>query len=264
MKMREIGRIGIIGGGGWLGSALAKALISSGTVQPNGLTCSYRSGTADAAIRCHWTKDNNELVAQSDVVILSVRPSDWKAVKIAAADKLIVSVMAGVTLDQIHEDTGAHRVARALPNAAAELGFSYTPIYLQSDRAGDLEIARAIFESCGRVDIVEREDHIDYFTAMSGSGEAFPALLAEAMVSDAVSRGIPVEMANRAAQQVIIGAGRLQERHGQSPAAAVEAFVAYNGTTAAGILTMREKGFEAAVRSGLEAAYRKALALSQG
>ena len=260
--MRQIGRIGIIGGGGWLGSALAKALIRTGTVQPEALICSYRSRTPDAEIGCHWTKNNDELVAQCDVVILCVRPADWKALKIAAADKLILSVMAGVTLEQIKKDTGAHRVARALPNAAAELGFSYTPIYLQSDHDGDLDVARTIFGSCGQVDIVEREDHIDYFTAMSGSGEAFPALLADAMVSDAVSRGIPVDMATRAAQQVIIGAGRLQERHRQSPANAVEAFVAYNGTTAAGIVTMREKGFEAAVRSGLEAAYRKSLALS--
>jgi pyrroline-5-carboxylate reductase len=96
MKMRKIGRIGIIGGGGWLGSALAKALIRTGTVQPDALICSYRSRTPDAEIGCHWTKNNDELLAQCDVVILSVRPADWKAVKIAAADKLILSVMAGV------------------------------------------------------------------------------------------------------------------------------------------------------------------------
>ena len=71
-------------------------------------------------------------------------------------------------------------------------------------------------------------------------------------------------MAIRAAQQVIIGAGRLQERPGQAPADAVEAFVAYNGATAAGIVAMRDKGLETAVHAGLEAAYRKALALSEG
>ncbi len=262
--MNRIGRIGIIGGGGWLGSALAKALIGGETIAPDELTCSYRSGTPDAATGCHWTKNNTELVAQSDVVILSVRPADWKAIKITATDKLVISVMAGVTLDQIRRDTGSERIARALPNAAAGLGFSYTPIYLASDQDGDLQIARTIFESCGQVDIVDREDHIDYFTAMSGSGEAFPALLANAMVSDAVSRGISIAMAIRAAQQVIIGAGRLQERYRQAPADAVEAFVSYNGTTAAGIATMRDKGFETAVHAGLEAAYRKALALSEG
>jgi pyrroline-5-carboxylate reductase len=261
--MSDIGRVGIIGGGGWLGSAMAKALVDTGTVPQQALTCSYRSGSPDIAIGCQWTKDNNELAAQSDVIILSVRPVDWSAVKIAAADKLILSVMAGVTLEQIKRDTGATRVARALPNAAAELGYSYTPIYLESDRHSDLEIAKTIFASCGQVDVVEREDHIDYFVAMSGSGEAFPALLADAMVTDAVSRGISVEMAARAAQQVIVGAGRLQEKHGRPPAQAVEAFVAYNGTTAAGIVDMRANGFEAVVRSGLEAAYRKALSLSK-
>lgn len=261
--MTQIGRIGIVGGGGWLGTAIAKALIRTGVAGGEALTCSYRSGSPDAELGCHWTRDNEELASRSDVIILSVRPVDWKAVKIAAAGKLVISVMAGVTLDQIRQDTGADRLARALPNAAAELGFSYTPIFLRSAEEDDRRIAKAIFDTCGEVDFVEREDHIDYFTAMSGSGEAFPALLAEAMAADAVSRGIPSDMAVRAAQQVLIGAGRLQERYRAVPSAAVEAFVAYNGTTAAGIVSMRDNGFEAAVGSGLEAAYQKALALAK-
>lgn len=260
--MNKIGRIGIIGGAGWLGSALAKSLIASGSVRPDAMTCSHRSSMPDMGIECHWTTNNDELVARSDVIIVSVRPADWNSVKIQAAGKLVISVMAGIRLADIGHRTGTRRVARALPNAAAALGFSYTPVYLESDDDNDEKSARAIFGSCGEVDIVAHEDHIDYFTAMSGSGEAFPALLAEAMASDAVSRGIPLQMACRAAQQVIIGAGRLQERHGNAPAATVEAFVAYNGTTAAGIVGMRESGFVASVRCGLEAAYLKALTLS--
>jgi len=262
-ELTQIGHIGIVGGGGWLGTAIAKALVRDGVARGEALTCSYRSGSPDPELGCHWTKDNEELVNRSDVIILSVRPADWKAVQIAAAGKLVISVMAGVTLDQIGKDTGADRLARALPNAAAELGFSYTPIFLKCADQDDRQTAKTIFDTCGAVDFVDREDHIDYFTAMSGSGEAFPALLADAMVSDAAARGIPVDMAIRAAQQVLIGAGRLQERYRAVPSAAVESFVAYNGTTAAGIISMRDKGFEASVRSGLEAAYQKALTLSK-
>lgn len=260
--MTNVGRVGIIGGAGWLGYAIARALVHSGTVTPGDLTCSYRSRTPQDAIGCTWTTDNRELVDRSDVIILSVRPDDWMSVEADAAGKLVISVMAGVPVADIGKRLGTARVARALPNAAAAIGFSYTPYYMQDPQPGDLDIVGAIFRSCGEVDAVAEESQIDYFTAMSGSGAAFPALLAEAMMNDAIGRGIPTEIARRAAQQLVIGAGRLQEVDGMSPADTVKAFVDYNGTTAAGIIAMRKMGFDSAVGAGLDAAFRKARALS--
>ncbi len=133
---------------------------------------------------------------------------------------------------------------------------------MKSDMPHDDAIVRTLFEACGSVDVVTDEDHIDYFTGMSGSGAAFPALLAEAMMGDAIDRGIPSEVARRAALQTLIGAARIFEAHGTMPAEIVKAFVDYKGTTAAAIQKMRELGFAAAVRGGLDAAYLKAQALS--
>lgn len=259
--MTELGRVGIVGGAGWLGSAIAKALVSSGSVAGPDLTCSYRSRKPD--FHCVWTADNQELVDRSDIVILSVRPDDWKSVEIDAGDRLVVSVMAGVSADDIKARVHSARVGRALPNAAAEIGFSYTPFFLSSTDPADAALVGALFESCGMVDVVPTEDQIDYLTGMSGSGAAFPALLAAAMMDDAIGRGVAPEVARRAAQQVIIGAGRLQEQDRMSPSETVKAFVDYRGTTAAGIIGMRQHGFDAIVSAGLEAAYRKAQALSR-
>ena len=261
-NMAGIGKIGIIGGGGWLGSAIARSLICAGTIEGSNLMCSYRSKMPTDDIRCDWTKNNGQLVKRSEIVIISVRPDDWPTLKINARGKLVISVMAGVTIEDIRNRTGTTRAARALPNAAAELGFSYTPYFINSDNDDDASTVRAVFASCGAVDEVSEERHVDYFTAMSGSGAAFPALLAEAMMVDAVKRGIPSSIAIRAAQQVIIGAGRLLEAHREPPSETVKAFVDYRGTTAAGIVAMRDGGFENVVRAGLEAAFQKALDLS--
>jgi pyrroline-5-carboxylate reductase len=259
--MARIGKIGIIGGGGWLGSAIARSLIRAGTIEGSSLVCSYRSKMPTDDIACDWTKNNGELVKRSEIVIISVRPDDWPTLKINARGKLVISVMAGVTTEDIRNRTGSTRAARALPNAA-ELGFSYTPYFLNSDDDHDASTVRAVFASCGDVDEVSEERHVDYFTAMSGSGAAFPALLAEAMMIDTVDRGISGSIAIRAVQQVIIGAGRLQEAHREPPTETVKAFVDYHGTTAAGIVAMRDGGFENVVRAGLEAAFQKALDLS--
>ena len=256
--MAEIETIGIISGGGWLGSAIARALLASGRATRDSLTCSYRSAIPADAPDCRWTRDNVELVAASQVVILSLRPGDWLGVGLDLRGRLVISVMAGVPVADIRHRSGATRIARALPNAAAAIGQSYTPFFLASDDPADDGRLTSIFATCGLVDRAESEDHIDYFTAMSGSGEAFPALLAQAMIADAKARDIPPDIAERAGRQVLIGAGRMLEQHGRPPAEVVQGFVDYAGTTAAGINAMRAHGFDEAVRAGLQAAYLKA------
>jgi pyrroline-5-carboxylate reductase len=256
-------RVGIIGGAGWLGSAIAHSLVSSEAVDPERLICSYRSTKPAEPTGWQWTQDNAELAAASDIIIVSVQPGDWPSLAFEAPEKLVVSVMAGITLADLQQRTGARRLARALPNAAAEVRASYTPIFMKSDMPEDAVTVCTLFEACGSVDIVTDEDNIDYFTGMSGSGPAFPALLAEAMMGDAIDRGISSDIARRAAMQTLIGAARIFATHETSPAETVKAFVDYDGTTAAAINKMRQRGFATAVRAGLEAAYQKAQALSR-
>lgn len=258
-----VGRVGIIGGAGWLGSAIARSLVSSGTVDPANLICSYRSNRPARPTDWHWTKDNEDLVAKSDIIIVSVQPGDWPSLSFQAPGKLVISVMAGIRMASLRQRTGTKRLARALPNAAAEVRASYTPIFMQSDMPDDSVTVCSLFKACGSVDLVTDEDLIDYFTGMTGSGPAFPALLAEAMIADALDRGIPSEVARRAAVQTLIGAARIFEEQDIAPAETVKAFVDYDGTTATAILKMQEMGFGPAVRAGLEAAYLKAQALSR-
>jgi pyrroline-5-carboxylate reductase len=257
----DIGKLGIIGGAGWLGSAIAARVCAAGGLTPDQLICSYRSTLPNTHPECAWTTDNDVLVATADIIILSVRPQDWPAVKIDATSKLVISVMAGVSLKDIAAQTGSERVARALPNAAAAIGYGFTPYILASQDASDPDRIEAIFGCCGLVDRVFEEDHIDYLTAMSGSGAAFPALLADAMATAAMNHGLPEALARRGAEQLLIGAGRLQETSGVSVSQTVQSFVDYNGTTAAGIRDMLQNGFDRIVDRGLEAAYRRALSM---
>jgi hypothetical protein len=95
------------------------------------------------------------------------------------------------------------------------------------------------------------ESEIDYLTGLAGSGPAFPALLATAMMRAAAARGLSPDIVRRAATAVLIGAGRLLELRNEDPAETVEMIVNYRGTTAAAIAAMRAAGFEAAVADGL-------------
>jgi pyrroline-5-carboxylate reductase len=262
--MNVVQRIGIIGGGGWLGAAIARSILNAKVVSPEGLALSYRSERPSCFQGVYTTKDNQELVDRSDVIVVSVRPADWPSLAISVGDKLVISVMAGIRLRQLSDQLKTGRIVRSMPNAAAEVGKSYTP-WVASPGADhqDRAVARRIFEACGSADEVASEADIDYLTGLAGSGPAFPALLASAMMRDAVSHGVSQDIARRAVTGVLIGAGRLLELHNEHPADTVEAFVNYRGTTAAAIEAMRAADFDTAVACGLSAALQKSVSMGQ-
>lgn len=257
-------RVGIVGGNGWLGNAIASAAVSAGVIDRASLRLSGRSASrgADPIAGAHWTHDNAELVRGSDIVVLSVRPDQFPAVDIDARGKLVVSVMAGVPIRAIAARTGAERIVRAMPNAAASIRKSFTPWFATTTvTAEDKRSVQKLFASCGEADEVPAEAHIDYCAGLTGSGAAFPALLAQAMVEHATARGLPPAFARRAARGVLVGASQLMAESGD-PAPIVQEMIEYRGTTAAALQTMIDKGFKTAVGSGLDAAAAKSAAMA--
>jgi pyrroline-5-carboxylate reductase len=189
-----------------------------------------------------------------------VRPGDFAGVRARIGDRLVVSVMAGIPLAVIARRTGARRIVRALPNAAAEVGRSHTPWTANPETTeADREVVRRIVAACGTGDEVGREADIDYLTGLSGTGPANPALLAAAMMEDAVARGLPEGVARRAVVGMLVGTGRIFEATGEDPNRTVAAFIDYRGVTAAGIEAMLAEGFRRAVGAGLAAALRETL-----
>ncbi len=262
--MTEQLNIGIVGAAGWLGKAFASSIVDAGIAAPGRLTLSYRSKKPELLPEATWVSDNQELFDRSDVVIISVRPHDVATIKIATSGKLIISVMAGVTLQSLSRQFMTERVVRTLPNGAAEVRRSYTPwVAADGVTSGDRETVRRILVACGTADEVSTEADIDYLTGLTGSGPAFPALLAAAMMNDAVSRGIKRGVARRAVNALLVGTGRLVERRSECPSDIVETFMEYRGTTAAALDMMRASGFETAVRNGLEAAFQKSVSMGQ-
>jgi pyrroline-5-carboxylate reductase len=257
--------IGIIGGTGWLGSAIARAMLKAGFVEPSQLILSSRSTTGLSGwpdVAC--TADNRELADRSDVIILSVRPDQFSTVEIDARGKLVISVMAGVPVAKLAGNCGSDRIVRAMPNAAAEIGKSYTPWFASDGASGeDEDLVRQLFETCGTTDEVFREADIDYLTGLTGSGPAFPALLAQAMIGHALAKGLPRDIATRAAIAVVAGASQLLTEANASPEETVRTFLDYRGTTAAGLRGMIDSGFIAAVGTGLDAAEAAATAMSR-
>lgn len=254
--------IGIIGGQGWMGRSFGRAMLESGDFPAERLMISSRSGQGEAfrdwpEVRC--LEDNQALVDRVDVVVLSVRPQDLDAIEIDACGKLVISLLAMTSLEAIIQRLGSRRVVRAMPNAAAEIRRAYFPWYAAPEvGGGDRELVQRLLASCGSAREVLAERDLDYLTALSGAGLAYPALLAQALLTHARQAEIDDEVAREAVLETLVGGALLLEREDVDPSKMVERLIAYEGTTSTGLRSMIDGGFERVVHRGLNEAYRAA------
>jgi pyrroline-5-carboxylate reductase len=188
-----------------------------------------------------------------------VPPKNAAEIGMNATDRLVISVMAGVTVAQIAERTRSSRVVRAMSNPAADMGLAYSP-WCAGDGVtdGDRDIVRRLFEACGLTDEVPDEEQIDRFTALTGPVPGFVAYYADCMVAYAVKHGIAPAIAERAVRQLFHASG-VALAHSDTPMGEhVREMIAYAGTTAAGLEAMQSSPLAASIGEGLDAAFRKA------
>lgn len=258
-------KLGIVGATGWLGQALGLRLIELGLWDEAGLVLANRSGTRGAYAaypKVVWA-DVAGLCAASDVIVLSVRPEDFPLDGFAPGEKkLVISFMPVWTLAKLRALYPSARLVRAMPNGAAPFGASYTPWVGAGLAPPDACLVARILSAMGGQDTVQTEDQLDYLAALSGSGSAYPALMAQAMLQDALARGLPERVAMAAVESVVCGsapffAGKMGELE-----ALLNTYRAYKGITAAG-LAAAEMGMRQAIADALAAATAKATALGQ-
>ncbi|MXN66751.1 pyrroline-5-carboxylate reductase [Stappia sp. GBMRC 2046] len=256
---------GIIGGSGQLGGAIARQLLLTGTLAPDHLWISNTSGKLDGFRKWPFvrsTTDNQELAQACETILLSVPPHVAKGLELKAEGRLVVSVVAGLTVERIGEMTGTTRIVRAMSSPAAEYGLAYSPwVAAPGVTEKDRETVGFLFKACGLTDEVSNEDQIDRFTALTGPVPGFVALFADCMAQYALRHGVDPKIADRAVRQLFHASGVTLSETEPTPAERVAEMIAYAGTTAAGLEVMRNSALSQAISDGLDAAYDKAKSL---
>ena len=158
---------------------------------------------------------------------------------------LVISIMAGVTLETLRAGLGTDRVVRVMPNIAAQVGRGAS-VWI-ADRgvtSADRNRTRAVLGALGMEVEIDREELIDVATAVHGSGPAYVYLLAEAWINAAAAQGLDREMATQLVRETIAGSAALWQATGSQPAALREAVTSPGGTTAAALAALEEFDFQ--------------------
>lgn len=258
--------VGLIGAG-QLGGAIGAGLLRAGVVAPAHLWVVNRSGPAGdlaAVPGVNWSADVAAAAARCAVILLALPPAAGRALRFAGAGRLVVSVMAGVTLDELTAISGGARVVRAMSSPAAALGMAYSPFFAgEGVSAADRDRVRALLSACGRTDEVPDEGQIDVFTAITGPVPGFVAAFADAVQTYAQAQGVAPEVARRAVGQLFHAAGAMLAGSERPAANFVQEMVDYAGTTAAGLEALRAASLAEVVAEGLEAARRRCLSVGR-
>jgi pyrroline-5-carboxylate reductase len=180
------------------------------------------------------------------------------------ADQLIISVAAGITLEQIAEWLGTDQpVVRCMPNTPALIGKGVTGLYAgPACSEHHRHFAQRVLAAAGATVWLEDEALMDVVTAVSGSGPAYFYFLIEALAEAGRELGLPPQIAADLALHTARGAGDMAVQSELDIAALRQAVTTPGGTTEAALNEFTASGFREMVRRAVGAATERGRVLS--
>ncbi|MBS0262068.1 MAG: pyrroline-5-carboxylate reductase [Planctomycetes bacterium] len=265
-------RVGFIGAGK-MATALARGLCHSGFTTPDRIVASdvlpaaRDSFTQDTAARTVAT--NVEVAAQSDVLVLAVKPQHFRPVleqlkPHTGPQHLIVSIAAGIPLATMTAILGASaRLVRVMPNTPCLVNASASAYCLGGAATRDDAATVAGMLNAVGLSFETAEPLLDAVTGLSGSGPAYVCVIIEALADGGVRMGLPRDTALKLAAQTVLGTAKMVLESGQHPAALKDAVASPGGTTIAGLHELERGGLRASLMNAVEAATRRSVELGQ-
>ncbi len=271
-RIPDPGSIAFVGGGN-MARSLIGALVQRGT-----RAASIAVAEPNADLRATLHRDFGVAVhesasaaaGQAATIVLAVKPQVLKTVctelaaTVAEARPLLISIAAGIRIDQLRGWLGADLpIVRAMPNTPALIGAGATGLIANAATSAEQRAAaETILGAAGLCEWIASEALLDVVTALSGSGPAYFFLLVEALEDAAVDQGLPRAVARRLAAQTCLGAGRMLVEDGEAPALLRERVTSPGGTTAAALDAFAQGGLRELVAAAVAAATRRGRELS--
>ena len=259
-------RIGFIGGG-VMGEAMIKSLLAKGVAEPGDVNVSDvsrpRRDTLNERYGVKATAANREAADGAEAIVLAVKPQDLGKVlsemKGLSPEQLVLSIVAGATLDSLRKGLDHACLVRAMPNMPAQIGAGMTAWTATAEvNQGQREIAHSILAALGEEIYVSSEKYIDMATALSGSGPAYVFLVIEALTDAGVHIGLARDMAEKLVVETMLGSARAVKETGKHPAELKNLVTSPGGTTTEALLQLETGGLRSLLLQAVIAAYNKA------
>jgi pyrroline-5-carboxylate reductase len=263
----------VIIGGGNMGLTYAQSFMRSHITDSSQMTILVRSDEKKIHLEglklAVITTNPSECIPNADLIILAVKPQDVSVLfeqisPLMHNQHVVLSIMAGITIDTIRKSLTISKVIRVMPNLPAQIGMGMSA-FTSTDEVTRMElvIIQNLLNTTGKTIYVEKENLINAATAVSGSGPAYVYFFMEAMIQSALQFGFSSSEAELLVSQTFKGALDVYSSENLSCKEWIQKVASKGGTTEAALEVFKNKELFDSIKEGVLAANTRAVELGK-
>jgi pyrroline-5-carboxylate reductase len=210
-----------------------------------------------------------DCVPEADLIFVAVKPHHSKGLfkdmaGLTSQGQIVISIMAGVSMEFIKNATGLQKVVRAMPNLPASVGKGLTS-YIASPEISRIErhTIADLLNTTGKSILVSKEKFIDASTGISGSGPAYVFYFMQSMMEAALQMGFSANDSKVLVSQTFSGAIELFNQSDLSPEHWMDKVASKGGTTRAALDSMEDNNLNELIKEAAFAAFNRAVELGE-
>jgi len=265
-------------GCGVMGESMVAGLLRENIVDPNNIAASHpresrRAELAEkhgiAVFESNSDAAKTVVGHENSAVLICVKPQRLARVLsdltgILHLDQLVLSIVAGATIEHLADELGTAKIVRAMPNTPSQIGagitaWTCTEAVIETERGHVREILAAL----GKELFVETENMIDMATSLSATGPTYIFMVMEALTDAGVHLGFSRDMAKELVQETMLGSVKFAMDSHKHPAELRNMVTSPGGTSAEAIYQMEKGSLRTVLSKAVYAAYKRAVELGK-
>ncbi len=250
-------KIAVIGFGN-IAKAIITPLFDKKLLKPKDVYCLVNTKKSLENIRKNYKYDINifqanskgsEIIWDCKVKLLSVKPQQLKNIIELEKNKnnLLVSILAGVSLEKLIEKFPNHKCVRVVTNIPITIGKGLTGISWGDEITEDQkQFIKRLFENSSKI-YEFPEDLLDIFLSLTSSGPAIIALIIEALSDGGLSGGLQKRLSEELVVEMILGTVSLIKETNLTTAELKNMVTSPGGTTISALRVLENRSLRSAL-----------------
>lgn len=261
--MYKLGFLGV----GKMGSSILLGIIRSGMYKTDDIMLYDPSNEVKSKFNeFTFSTNEKELVENVEILIVAVKPQMFNELKkhdYDLHDNVIVSIVAGKTMDDLKDVFGEQLFIRVMPNTPALISSGATAISRYHNVTDVIfNKVKNIFETIGVVKEIN-DSLMNEIIPTNGSMPAYLYFFAKAFIENAVKHGIDYNIAKELAAEAIIGSAKMILESEKSIDDLIKDVCSPKGATLEGLKVLEDNKMKEIIDEACDACIKRAYELSK-
>jgi len=252
-------KIAIIGFGN-IAKAIINPLFDKKLIKPENVYCVVNSEKSLENLKKNYKYNINvyksstkeaKIIWDCQVKLLSVKPQHLKDItednNLRNKDNLLVSILAGVSINKLSQKFPNHRCVRVVTNIPITVGKGLTGIAWGETITHDQkQFTKKLFQNTSKI-FEFTEDYLDIFLALTSSAPAIIALIIEALSDGGLSGGLSKKLSEELVLEMMLGTISLIKEKKLSTSELKNLVTSPGGTTISALRVLEKKSIRSAL-----------------